>query len=54
MDWEEARKHCIAKNWHWSLDLINQAQKEMEELEMKIKKLEDQEKAKRLYNACNF
>ncbi len=29
-------------------------QQEMEELEKKAKKLEDQQKAKRLYNACNY
>ncbi len=54
MDWESARKHCKEKNWQWSLELINQAQQEMEELEKKIKKLEDQQKAQRLYNACNY
>jgi len=26
----------------------------MEELESKVKKMEDQQKAHRLYNACNF
>jgi len=30
------------------------AQQEMEELEKKVKKLEDQQKAQRLYNACNY
>ena len=54
MDWESARKHCLEKNWLWSLDLINQAQKEMEDLEAKVQKLEDQQKAQRLYNSCNF
>ena len=54
MDWESARKHCKEKNWQWSLELINQAQLEMEELEKKVKKLEDQQKAQRLYNACNY
>ena len=54
MDWESAKKHCTERNWQWSLDLINQAKKEVEELEAKIKKLEDQQKAQRLYNACNF
>jgi len=54
MDWDGAKKHCIEKNWQWSLDLIIQAQKEMEDLEAKLKKMEDQQKAQRLYNACNF
>ncbi len=54
MDWDSAKKHCKNRNWDWSLDLIHQVQKEMEELETKIKKLEDQKKAHRLYNACNY
>ncbi len=54
MDWDSAKKHCKDQNWDWTLDLINKAQKEMEELEGKLKKLEDQQKAQRLYNACNY
>ena len=54
MDWSSARKHCEDRKWDWSLDLINKAQKEMEELQAKVKKLEDQQKANRLYNACNY
>ena len=54
MDWKSARKHCEEKKWQWSLELINQAQQEMELLEEKIKKLEAQQKAQRLYNACNY
>ena len=54
MDWESAKKHCKANNWQWSLDLINEAQQEIEELEKKFKKLEDQQNAKWLYNACNY
>jgi len=54
MDWDSAKKHCKNRNWDWSLALIHQVQKEMEELEAKIKKLEDQKKAQRLYNACNY
>tara|TARA_Y100001968_G_C19187500_1_gene633511 strand:+ start:625 stop:789 length:165 start_codon:yes stop_codon:yes gene_type:complete len=54
MDWKAAKIHCIEKNWQWSLDIIIQAQKEMEELEAKVQKLQDQEKAQRLYNSCNF
>ena len=54
MDWELAKKHCSDRNWQWSLDLIKQAEKEMVELEEKVKRFEDQEKAQRLYNACNY
>jgi len=54
MDWESAKKHCKERNWKWSLDLINQAQKEMESLQAENKKLKDQQKAQRLYNACNY
>ena len=54
MDWDAAKKHCEDKNWQWSLDLINQAQNEIDKLEAKVKKLEAQQKAQRLYNACNF
>ena len=54
MDWESARKHCIDRNWKWSLSLIDQAEKEIKELEGKLKKCEDQQKAQRLYNACNY
>ena len=54
MDWESARKHCIERNWQWSLELIKQAEKEMKDLEEKVKKYEDQQKAQRLYSACNF
>tara|TARA_Y100001968_G_C18875792_1_gene489399 strand:- start:297 stop:461 length:165 start_codon:yes stop_codon:yes gene_type:complete len=54
MDWDSAKHHCIEHNWQWSLKFIQQAQKEMEELEMKLKKCEDQQKANRLYNSCNY
>ena len=54
MDWEAARKYCKERQWNWSLDFINQAQKEIKELEDKIEKLEEQQKAHRLYNACNY
>lgn len=40
MDWESAKNHCIERNWQWSLEFINQAQNEMEELEDKVKQLE--------------
>jgi len=54
MDWDSAKQHCKERKWQWSLELINQAQKEMEELETKLKNCEDQQKANRLYNACNY
>ncbi len=54
MDWESAKKHCTERNWTWSLEFINQVQKEMEDLQSKLKKFEDQEKANRLYNSCNY
>ena len=54
MNWKAAKNHCIEKNWQWSLDLIVKAQNEMDALEAKVKKLEDQQKAQRLYNACNY
>ncbi|WP_320665014.1 hypothetical protein [Prochlorococcus sp. MIT 1223] len=54
MNWDSAKKHCTERNWQWTLDLINQAEQEMQELEQNVKRLEDQQKAQRLYNACNF
>tara|TARA_Y100001968_G_C19172306_1_gene626257 strand:+ start:151 stop:315 length:165 start_codon:yes stop_codon:yes gene_type:complete len=54
MDWDSAKKHCTKRNWKWSLELINQLEKEMEDLEIKLRKCEEQQKADRLYNACNY
>ncbi|KGG12767.1 MULTISPECIES: hypothetical protein [Prochlorococcus] len=54
MDWNSARTHCIERNWEWSLALINEAEREVQELEKKLKKCEDQQKAYRLYDACNY
>ncbi len=54
MDWNSARQHCKERNWKWSLALIEQAEKEMKELEDKVKRYEDQQKAYRLYNSCNY
>ena len=48
MDWESARNYCIERNWHWSLNVIDQAQREMEGMEEKIKKMESQPQAQRL------
>ena len=54
MDWDSARQHCKERNWGWTLTLIDRAEKEMQDMEAKIKKLEDLQKAQRLYNSCNF
>ena len=54
MDWESAKKHCKKRHWEWSLAFINSAQEEVEELEEKVKKLEAQLKAQRLYNSCKY
>ncbi len=54
MDWDSAKRHCTVRNWQWSLELIKQAQTEMEDLEIKLKKCQDQQKANRLYNSCNY
>tara|TARA_B100000131_G_C17579002_1_gene394251 strand:+ start:243 stop:422 length:180 start_codon:yes stop_codon:yes gene_type:complete len=54
MDWQAARKHCEERNWKWSLELINQAENEIRDLEERLKKCEDQQKAQRLYNSCNY
>jgi len=32
MDWNAARKHFQEKDWKWTLDFIDNYQKEMEEL----------------------
>ena len=53
MDWDSAKQYFIDRNWQWSLELINQAQKEIEPPETKQKKFEDQQKANRLINPCN-
>ncbi len=54
MDWEAAKKHCDEKGWEWTLKLIDSYEKEMDALKAENKKLKDQQKAQRLYNACNF
>ncbi len=54
MDWEAAKQHCLNRQWHWTLDLIQKCQAEVETLEAENKKLKDQQKAQRLYNACNY
>ena len=41
MDWKSAKEYCSERNWQWSLEVLNQAQKEMEELEDKVTKLEE-------------
>ena len=42
MDWDAARKHCIERDWKWTLDLIVACQKEMEELKDENVKLKRQ------------
>ncbi len=42
MDWDLVRKHCTAKNWKWTLDLIDQCQEEMEELKDENLKLKSE------------
>ncbi len=42
MDWEFARKHCIERDWQWTLDLIDKCQKELEELKAENMKLKRQ------------
>ena len=54
MDWESARNYCEKRDWTWSLELINKAEKEMNELEKELKKCQDQQRADRLYNSCSF
>ena len=29
MDWDAAKKHCVERNWQWSLNLIDKCQKEL-------------------------
>ncbi len=43
MDWESARRHCKERNWQWSLDLIDRAEKEAKQLEEKLREYEDTE-----------
>ncbi len=42
MDWDVARKHCIERDWKWTLELIVAFQKEMEELKDENVKLKRQ------------
>ena len=42
MHWDAARAHCKEKNWKWTLDLIDNYVKEMEELKDENKKLKRQ------------
>ncbi len=54
MDFEAAKAHCKARNWLWSLDLIEAMEIEVETLKSENEKLKSQQKAHRLYNSCNF
>ena len=42
MDWDAARKHCTERYWKWTLNLINEYQKEMQELKDENVKLKRQ------------
>ncbi len=41
INWDAARKHCAERDWKWTLNLIDEYQKEMQELKdenMKLKR----------------
>ncbi|KZR82387.1 hypothetical protein PMIT1342_00856 [Prochlorococcus marinus str. MIT 1342] len=42
MDWDAARKHCTERDWKWTLNLIGEYQKEMQELKDENVKLKRQ------------
>ena len=42
MDWDAARKHCTERDWKWTLGLIDEYQKEMQELKDENVKLKRQ------------
>ena len=42
MDWDAARKHCTERDWKWTLNLIIEYQKEMQELKDENVKLKRQ------------
>ena len=42
MDWDAARKHCTERDWKWTLNLIDEYQKEMQELKDENVKLKRQ------------
>ena len=42
MDWDAARKHCTDRDWKWTLNLIAECQKEMQELKDENAKLKRQ------------
>ncbi len=54
MNWEAAKEHCKKRNWEWTLEFIEKSEKEFQSLEAENKKLKDQAKANRLFNACNY
>ena len=45
MDWDRARKHCEERNWQWSLQLIAQMEKEMNQLQDKLAAYEEKLRA---------
>ena len=42
MDWDAARKHCTERDWKCTLNLIDEHQKEMQELKDENVKLKRQ------------
>ena len=54
MEWQSEKSYCEERNWKWTSDFIDRCQKEMLELEKENRKLKEQIKAHRLYNACNY
>ncbi len=54
MDFSSARKYCIERNWKCSLELINNAEKEIYSLKTYINELEEQVNAsKNIINKSN-
>ena len=42
MNWDAAKKHCTERDWKWTLNLIAEYQKEMQELKDEHVKLKRQ------------
>ena len=42
INWDAARKHCTERDWKWNLDLIDECQKEMQDLKEENVKLKRQ------------
>ena len=54
MNWESEKNYCKERDWQWTMAFIDRCQQEMEAIEAENKKLKDQQKAQRLYSACNY